>query len=661
MKRKLTFALLGVALALLLLVFALIQIRENDEQTYARIVLSQQSYDSRTIAAQRGNITDRNGTILATNEAFYILILDPNVILADEDYTKPTIDLLVEVYDFDRTDLENRINQNPNSHYIRYKTGLTREEMDAFIERQTEINQNDKLDDEIRGVWFETSYRRVYPYESLGCTFLGFATANSGGSYGLEQYYEEELSGVNGRVYGYLNDDSNVEVQTVEAQDGYTIVSTVDATVQNIIETHIAKFMKDEGATEVAVLCMDPRNGEVLGMATSKVYDPNKPMDISAYYDMDALEDLSTDERYKAYASVWGNYIIRENIEPGSTSKIMTLIAGLEEGLVDKTEHFYCDGGESFPGNVYVGCHLLSGHGVVSTSQAIWYSCNDAMMQISYRLGPKTFADYQLLFNLGMRTGIDLPGEERGLTVEADNMTTLTLATNAFGQNYNCTMVQMAAAYCSAINGGYYYEPHMVKQILDPDGNVVKSIDKNLLRKTCSETTSEYIRQILFETVEGGTATRVHINGYAIGGKTGTAEKVKRDKENYVLSFIGMAPVDNPEVLMYVVVDEPHEDDQSSSPSATQLFRDIAVDLFPYLNIKGSAETDTTPNPAWALPEDYPIPTPDVPDVTVPAEGQDPNATETGEGSQTHGSFNESMSGWSMPENGGLPPEPEGE
>ena len=161
--------------------------------------------------------------------------------------------------------------------------------------------------------------------------------------------------------------------------------------------------------------------------------------------------------------------------------------------------------------------------------------------------------------------------------------------------------------------------------------------------------------------MEGGTATRVRIYGYSIGGKTGPAEKVKRDKKNYVLSFVGMAPVDNPEVLLYVVVDEPHEEDQSSSSAATQLFRDIAVDLFPYLNVKTSAETDTTPNPAWALPADYPIPTPDVPDVTIPAEGQDPENPEAAEGSQTHGSFNESTSGWSMPENGGLPPEEEGD
>ncbi len=665
MRGKLAFTFGVVTLALFALSGVLLSIHNNDNEAYSKIVLAQQNYDSTTIAAQRGQITDRNGTILATNEAYYNLILDPAVILAQENYTQTTIDALVEIYGVDRQELTDLINDRAESHYVRYKRYLTEEEMKAFTDLQEKTNSVESSNKRIKGVWFETEFRRVYPYNSLACSLIGFANSDgSQGNYGIEQYYNDVLCGTDGRSYGYLNEDANLERVTRQAINGSTVVTTIDATIQNIVEKHIADFMQTTGAKETAVIVMDPDTAEVLALATSEVYDLNHPTDVSTYYTDSELEAMSDEELVTAYSKIWRNYCLSESIEPGSTAKVFTVATALEEGIFSQNQWFYCDGGEQLATGVYVGCHLRSGHGSVSTAQSLMYSCNDALMQMSYMIGAEIFTEYQEMFNFGMKTGIDLPGEERGLTVSAEDETRVTLATNAFGQNFNVTMVQMAAAYCSVINGGNYYTPHVVKQILDDDGNVIKSIDKTLVRKTVSEATSEFIRTALYETVESGTGTNAKVKGYTAAGKTGTAEKIPRGDGRYLISFAGFVPYDDPEVLVYVVVDEPNVEDQSTGGYATKLFRDILTDILPYMNISPTSETDVVPGPAWAVPEDYtppvdengqPIDTSSI-QTGDPENPEDPNGTEGGTantGPRTNPSTNEDVNGWSMGENAG--------
>lgn len=638
MRGKLAFTFLVIVLALFALGIVVAAIGYNDNEEYTKIVLSQQDYDSRLITARRGNIIDRNGNTLATNETLYTLILDPAVILADENYTETTLNALVECYGYSKEELNALIQERSESNYVRYTRQMSEEDRDRFLDLQKQINEDAYRNDKpfrVRGVWFETEYKRVYPYGELACSVIGFSSADgSSGSYGIEQYYNENLAGTNGREYGYLSDEANLERVTKEAVNGDTLVSTLDANIQRIVENRISEFMNTVGAKTTAVIVMDPDNGEILAMATSNQFDPNAPRDVltrftdeqiwqygleegAAAYNREhpesPIEPERTPEMYteeeirafgqqKACALVWKNYCISETIEPGSTAKVFTVAAGLEEGILQTTDSFYCDGGEDFPGT-RVTCHLKSGHGTLDVAGALAESCNDALMQMGFRIGADVFSRYLELFNFGMKTGVDLPGEERGILYAPENITNLTLATEAFGQNYNVTMVQMAAAYCSLINGGYYYEPHLVRQILDEDGNIKKTITKTLIRETVSRSTSDFIKESLLKVVDEGSGTGAAIEGYALAGKTGTAQKYPREAEKYLISFTGFVPYDDPQVFIYVVIDEPNVEDQSRGGYGTALTKSILQDLLPYMNIYPTREVAPKPEDSNPAPE----------------------------------------------------------
>ena len=272
----------------------------------------------------------------------------------------------------------------------------------------------------------------------------------------------------------------------------------------------------------------------------------------------------------------------------------MTVAAGLEEGVIGQNDTFLCDGGQDV-GGYRIKCVSIYGHGILTVEQSLMKSCNDVMMQIAAKLGIQRFAKYQKLFGMGQKTGIDLPGEAYGLIYNSDNMGPTDLAVNSFGQSYNCTMIQMAAAFASVINGGSYYEPHVVKQIVNDQGSVVRKIEPNLVRETISESTSEFIRHALFMTVddEEGTGKAGRVAGYKVGGKTGTAEKLPRSAHNYLVSFCGFAPADDPQLLVYVVIDTPNlpGKEQAHSTFATEIFQKIMTEALPYLNV--FPDTDT--------------------------------------------------------------------
>ncbi len=296
-----------------------------------------------------------------------------------------------------------------------------------------------------------------------------------------------------------------------------------------------------------------------------------------------------------AWNQMWRNFCVNDTYEPGSPAKPMTVAAGLEEGVISQNDTFLCDGGQDV-GGYRIKCSNIYGHGILTLEQSLMKSCNDAMMQIAAKLGVQRFAKYQKLFGMGQKTGIDLPGEAYGLIYNADNMGPTDLAVNSFGQSYNSTMIQMAAAFASVINGGSYYEPHVVKQILNDQGSVVKKIEPNLVRETVSQSTSDFIRHALFMTVddEEGTGKAGRVAGYKVGGKTGTAEKLPRSAHNYLVSFCGFAPADDPQLLMYVVIDTPNlpGKEQAHSTFATEVFQKIMAEALPYLNV--FPDTDTT-------------------------------------------------------------------
>ena len=610
MRKKLAFTAGIVALLLFVLMIRLQAIgRENNEE-YQRIVYSQQNYESRTIAFRRGDILDRNGTVLATTTKLYNLILDPYIMTTDDDgaHVEDTLNALAECYGYSVDDLRERIYANTESRYLIYARELTEEEMNSFLDKKAEVAEQGG---EVVGVWFETKYKRIYPYNDLACWVLGFSRDDSTvGSYGIEQYYNDELVGINGREYGYLNDESNMERVIKSAQDGNTIVTTIDVTIQRIIQEKIAAAQEELQAANIGVIAMDPDNGEILAMAGDAVFDCNNPSDTSALlarYTQEEIDAMSQEELTTALAELWRNFCVSYTYEPGSTAKVFTVAAALEEARITTGDTFECDGGE-YVGGWRINCNAVHGHQTLT--ETLMNSCNDALMAIADRLGGDGLLHYQSLCGFGSRTGIDLPGEESGLLQTADTMDVSAVATNGFGQNYNVTMIQQIAAYCSIVNGGTYYEPHVVRQIKNSDGAVVEEVDSVEVRQTVSADTSEYLKEALFDVVDIGTGGNARIAGYEVGGKTGTAEKQPRDKTNYLLSFIGGVPASDPEIVLYVVVDAPSGvENQAQSRHASTLWREIMEEILPYLNIyptrevEGETEPETTADNTAGEPE----------------------------------------------------------
>lgn len=608
MREKLAITVLVIMLALFALGYRLFRIQHDHGAEYNQKVLSQQKYDSREIPYRRGDIVDRNGTYLATTNKVYNLIIDPFQINSDqEDYLDPTVSLLTELFHYDETELRTLLMERSDSHYVRYAKQLTHEEKEKFEAREEEINRAFRAKgstQRVYGVWFEDSYLRHYPYDSLACHVLGFSLSDgTEGSGGIEQYYNSQLIGTAGREYGYLNNDSNLERVIKSAKDGNTIVSTIDVKVQKTVEKYIAQFETEMGGDNVACIVMDPRNGEILGMATNHPFDLNHPRDLSGMYTQEVLDSMSEEMKAEACFKRWRNFCVSDTYEPGSTAKILTVASGMENGALTGDESFDCTGVLEV-GGWEIHCSKRTGHGLLSVTESLMQSCNIAMMRIAQQVGKENFCKVQRLFGLGSRTGIDIPGEADtdALMHSPEDMTSSDLATNSFGQNFNCTMVQLAAAFASGINGGAYYKPHVVKQILNPQGGVIRDVRQEAVRETCSAETSAFLRKALLRTVSEGTGKAAGVEGYEIGGKTGTAEKYPRKSGNYLVSFCGFAPADQPEVLCYVIIDTPHTEDQPHSSYASAVFHNIMAEILPYLNIFPISSNEDADLP-FALPE----------------------------------------------------------
>ncbi len=616
-KRKLALTFSVIVLALVGIMIRLVYINRVSGDQYTMKVLAQQDTNSITLPYKRGDIYDRNGTVLATSEKVYNLILDPGVLWeyhsddAAKDCVEPTLQALVNYFGQDRAELDRIMQENADSHYVVLEKQLTKDEVEEF-ETAMEDSAN-----RIEGVWLEEDYIRRYPYDTLACNVIGYTVSGNVGQYGIEQEYSETLNGENGRSYNYLNEDLEQEKSVRAATDGNSVVSTIDITLQQIVENAIAEFQEKytdayregDGSKTAAAIMMDPNTGEILAMASNRVYDLNNPYDvvINGLYTEEEAENLTEEERLNALNELWRNFCVSDTYEPGSTAKPITIAAALETDAVHDGDTFLCDGNQTV-GSHTIWCSKRVGHGIIDLQGSLMFSCNDALMQIAAKVGEEDFSKYQNMFNLGLRTGIDLPGEARTDsllyysedTAPSENlvMGSTDLATNSFGQNYNVTMIQMAAAFSACINGGYYYQPHVVKRILDSNGGTVQNIEPVVLREPISSKTSSLIRQYLYNTMYGetdangnnATGKAARIAGYAMGGKTGTAEKIPRDKTNYLVSFIGFAPAENPEVVLYVVVDEPNAEKQSSSSFAMEIWKNIMEEALPYLNIYPTEE-----------------------------------------------------------------------
>lgn len=648
MRIKLAGIFFVVLLALLCLIIGITVINAKEGDRYTKIVLSQsqEQYSNTEVRFQRGSITDRNGNILAYSEKIYTLVMDCNAMnYTDEKNEQPyrdnTIDAVESFFGVSREKMEALLDdpETSGSMYQPLKYEISLEEKRAFEESievpETEEEQKELGKDEvarrmsIQGVYFEENYKRIYPLNSLACDVIGFADDDDVASWGLEGYYNSTLSGTKGRKYGYFNEDSSLDQNIIDPVDGKNLTTTLDTTIQEITEKYIEAFnealkggplkysevlhegekeektlvMEEKGAENIGVIVADPNNGEVLAMASSDPYDLNEPRDLTGIFSDKLIKSLNDADMTEAYFNLWGNFCISDNFELGSVFKPVTVASALESGAVTTEDTYLCDGGEQI-GTDYVKCAVWpDAHGTETLGEVIQNSCNDGTMAVARAMGAEEFLTYQKKFNFGSQTGIDLPGEAAGLLF-GDDMKAIELQTSGFGQGFTATMIQEVAAISAVINGGTYYQPHLVKEITDSDGKVAESITPTVLKEVISPDVSAEVRKYMGMSVESGTSQSSKVQGYSMGGKTGTAEKLKQTADNkeegnnvknYLVSYVGFAPLDDPQVVIYVVVDTPNAENQASSQYAQYIAQAILSEVLPYMNIypdeEGAGET----------------------------------------------------------------------
>ena len=594
---------LNVFAIVVLLVFAvlaarLVKITSEKGEQYKRQVLSQQKYDSSIIPYQRGAILDCNGTLLAYSEQVYNVILDCSMFKSEkgQEELEPTLAALSDAFSLNISDVRAYIRDNPDSRYHILKKRISKTEKDSYeLLRDAEESKISK-----NGIWFESEYKRFYPNGTLAADVIGFTTKDGYGQYGLEEYYNDILSGNNGREYGYLTDDNALERTIIPAENGYSIVSTIDAHIQQICEENLAAFNEahageyrtdEDGADNSAVIIMDVNTAEVLAMASYPFYDLNDPYDISHIFTPEEMAMMEEEDTLMvARNEVWKNFCISQSYEPGSVSKTFTIAAGIDSGVLHDGDEYYCPGylnlGEGT--GVTIHCHNKFGEGALTTQSALEQSCNVCLTIMNQRIGKERFLKYFRNFNFGLKTNIDLAGEMRtaNLVFNENTMRYTELATASFGQGFNVTMIEEITAFCAVVNGGYYRQPHMVSKIVDEGGATIRNINPVLLRQPISESTSEMMRKYLIGVVENGTGKYARPAGYRIGGKTGTAERSGEGKKDYVISFMGFAPADDPQIAIYVVIDRPNVASQDTATRyACLLCREILQDVLPYKHI----------------------------------------------------------------------------
>ena len=597
MKIKLVGVFTAIVLAFVFLAGKAVALNLVKGEEYQKQVMSQMRSGSQIIHFKRGDILDTNDTVLATSERSYNVILDVAGLLETKTSYQnkkinATVEALVKGFDLDESDLREILQDESDSRYVILKKDVDYETGKDF---QTKMDKSKN----IVSVTLEDSYTRTYPYGTMASDVIGFTSSGNSGTIGLEAYYNNELNGTDGKKTGYLSSGSSSENVVKSPTDGNSIVTTIDANLQAIVEKHILElnerlrdnYREGKGTKNTAVILMDPNTGAILAEASYPNFDLNQPRDLSKYYTTEEQEAMTEEERLETLNALWRNFCVSDTFEPGSTMKPFTMAAGFETGKLTGDETYVCGGSYSYEGVAKpVSCIATDGHGTETLKQVLENSCNVGMMHIADTLGAEDFCRYQHIFGFGEYTGIDLPGEgdTSNLLYTADNMQPIDLGTNAFGQNFNVSMTQLAAGFCSLINGGNYYEPYLVKEIRNAQGDVVETKTPVLARKTVSQETCEILKDYMLGVVEEGSGKSAQVEGYAIGGKTGTAEKLPRSQGKNLNSFIGYAPQENPEVMIYVVVDEPNLAQQAASYLATRLSADIMKEAFPYLNITKS-------------------------------------------------------------------------
>lgn len=533
-----------------------------------------------TIPPNRGSILDRNNQVLAISTTVYNVALD-SLQLAEVAQQYPeeqekTLTTLCEYFpELNYNTLKQYVTVNPetgelymNNHWKYLVKGIERsvkEELEAM---------------NLKGVYFEKSSQRSYPLNSSACHLVGFTRGDA--QWGLEGYYNSYMEGTPGRSFILYNGADSVVHQDYDAKDGDTIITTIDYNIQKIAEEVVAETAAEWSAKNVAAMVMDPYTGEIYAMAESHSFDLNNPNEIPEWETdtkyTENWDQLSSEEQLEYLNTMWKNFCVSDTYEPGSIFKPMLVAAALEEGVITPNSSFQCNGYTDI-GGYRIKCHLVSGHGNINVEQIMAQSCNMGVIQIANLLGADKFYEYQREFGFGDYTGIDLPGEAAGQLHSKESIGPTELATMSFGQTFNCTSIQVIAAFSSLINGGNLVKPHVVSQIVDADGNVVLENDTEVVRRVISEKTSAYMRTALKATVENGLAKKLQIDGYSIGCKTGTAEQGSRTNDDlWALSNMSYFPAENPKYIVFTVINQPSdyvEGVQTPTPMTKKLIEGI--------------------------------------------------------------------------------------
>lgn len=518
----------------------------------------------RKIKAARGEIVDRNGVVLATNKTVCTISVIHSQIKEPERVTE----ILAKELEMDQAEVRKRVEKISSMEKV--KTNVEKEVGDKIREYNLD------------GVKVDEDYKRYYPYDSLASKVLGFTGGDNQGIIGLEVKYEETLKGSNGTILT-TTDARGIELDAVaegriEPVAGKTLEISMDYNIQKYCEQAAEKVMREKQADGVSILLINPQNGEILSMVNVPEFNLNDP------FELNTGEELEGEKLQDALNAMWRNRCINDTYEPGSTFKIITSAACLEEGVVTPEDTFSCPGYRMVEDR-RIRCHKVGGHGSETFVQGIQNSCNPVFIDIGLRLGAERFYDYFQQFGLLDLTGIDLPGEAGTIMHQVENIGLVELATISFGQSFQVTPVQMAVTVSSIINGGRRVTPHFGKAVLDREGNVLETLSYEERSGVVSEKTSKTMQTLLEGVVANGSGKNAYIEGYSIGGKTATSQTLPRSANKYISSFIGFAPAEDPQVLGMVVIHNP-QGIYYGGTIAAPVLRSIFDNVLPYLGIE---------------------------------------------------------------------------
>ena len=594
----------------------LVNIMVVNGEKYQNEASEQQLYDS-LVTAPRGEIYDRNMQVLARSTTAWTVYITPNGIHkiddeADKEYVRKTIaENLAEILELEYDKVYEQTGKR--SYYVIVKKKIEK----SVADKVREFLSDEKYEDLelVKYVGLDETTKRYYPNDSLASVVLGFVGSDDQGLSGLESYYDNELTGIAGRVVAAKSaagTDMPLTYERVEsAKKGNSLVLTIDSYIQYTAEKYLeAAIAENQIAERGAAIVMNVKTGAVLAMAVKGDFDPNDPFTLSSADQAQVAEITDEDEKEKKENELlnrqWRNKAVSDTYEPGSVFKIVTASIALEENLINESSTFYCSGSTTVAGQHY-NCHKLQGHGNQTLAQSISNSCNPAFITIGQLIGVSTFSKYFKAFGLTEKTGIDLPGEANSTYHAEDKMGPVELSSTSFGQTFNLTPMQLISAAAACVNGGYLVKPHLVEKMLDEDGKVVKTTDTGYKRQVISEKTSKTMRTLMEFVAENG-AKNALASGYRVGAKTGTSQKMSKilstgDTYLYVGSCVSVAPIDDPEVAVLVILDEPKGDKYYGGVISAPVNGKIMTDILPYLGYEPTYSEEELKNLATSVPE----------------------------------------------------------